>query len=255
MTNELPYPEVPFTPGLMHDIPQEDGLAIEEISEQTPTLGSRAYQVGTTAVKAGVIGFELMPVTNEGFRFGALALALTQTDNPYIAAGVLGASTFMVEGSGVVAAADWVARDRIGQVVDSIDERLQRWPRLHKVLSPKRLTENRTEMSMMSQVGVAFTLGNVALMEAKQRVDPTRTAEQNKSYGLKMTALMSGVFAVEGALIAEGIDNIDSPVTWTAGAAVLGLAVGGGAIKRGAKRLWHKIHGTDLSVDESEGAK
>lgn len=175
---------------------------------------------GIAALKLAAVSFELLPITNEGSRFGAFAYAQSVSHSPVMGAAALGASTFIVEGAGVLGAADWIANDRVKGVLDKVDNKLE-GTKL-SFLSPKHIIPESVRVSPVVEAGIAMTAGSVVALEAKQRENPDRTAAQNRRRGLGIAAALGGVFAVEGALLSEGIDNYTSPTS--VGAALLGVA-------------------------------
>jgi MYXO-CTERM domain-containing protein len=190
-----------------------------------------AWAAGKNALKAAVIMTELLPVTNEGARYGAFAYGLTVTQNPLIGAAVLGGTTLLIEGGSALAASKWVADDKIKDVIDRTDNRLANTR--FAFLSPKRYIPENLRVSPAVEAGLGMTLGTLAVLEAKQREDPSRTTTQNLRRGLFTAGWLSAVFAAEGAMLAEGIDNPTNPSS--VGIALLGLA-GLAAFGRWAKR-------------------
>jgi hypothetical protein len=198
-----------------------EGAYIERtgVDEYSGKLRSALGQ-GMTALKAAAVTIELLPVTNEGLRYAAFMYSQTYSHNPILGAAVLGGSTALIEGAGALAAANWVAKDRIKNVIDGVDNNLANTKLAF--LSPKRHIPEQLHISPLAEAGVAMTLGSVALLEAKQRENPERTAAQNRRRGLGTAAWLGGVFAIEGGLLSEGIESYHNPTT--VGLVLLGLA-------------------------------
>ena len=190
-------------------------VTIESQTEvQPPVLSAEAepgrlrtiWNAGSSALKAAAVAIEVLP-TNEAICYGSFAYAQTMTNSPVVGAVVMGGTTFLVEAAGALGAADWVAKERIGDVLEKIDSRLT-GTKLG-FLSPKRYIPEK--VSPPVEAGLALALGTVAVLEAKQREDPDRTAEQNRRHGIFTAAWLAGYCAVEGALLTKGIHAITDP--------------------------------------------
>jgi hypothetical protein len=197
---------------------QEQAPPIEVASDQAWL--KRAMQAGKSALKTAIITAELLPVTNEGFRYGAFAYAQTVTNNPAVGAAVLGGSTLLVEGASALASADWVSKDKVKEVLHKVDNRLKNTK--FRSLSPHRYIPESPHVSPFLEAGVGLTLGTVAVLELKQRENPERTAAQNVKRGMFTAGWLSAVFASEGALMSNGIENYHNPAA--IGGALLGIA-------------------------------
>lgn len=217
----------PITSGRTVDNYLESEAAPDELSHF-----GRLRQIGTNALKATVVAAELLPA-NEAMRYGAFAYAQTYSHSPVLGAAVLGGSTFLVEGAAAWAAADWVAKDKVKDFADRIHEKVK--DTKISFLSPKRIIPENIRITPTAEAGIAMTLGSVAVLEAKQREDPSRTVEQNKRHGLFTASWMGGVFAAEGGLLSAGIDNYHNPVTL--GTCLLGFAAIGAAVRKAKKSI------------------
>lgn len=198
----------------------EDTSFVTEIDKPHPIRG--VVGRGLTALKATAVTVELLPVTNEGLRYSAFAYSQTLTHNPVVGAAVLGLGTFMVEAAGVLGSANWIAKDHIKDIIDGIDDKLANTKL--SFLSPKKHIPENLHVSPLVEAGVAMTLGSVVMLEVKQRENPERTTKQNIKRGLGSAAALGAVFATQGALLAEGIENYNNP------AVVGGVLFGLGAI-------------------------
>lgn len=197
----------------------EQRTTTENNQDPAKTWFQRVKTVGVNTVKTAVVVAEVTPI-NEMVRGGIFAALLTQTRDPVIAAAVAGGTTFALEAGAALAVADWIAEDRIGRVIDRVDQSMSRYPRIQKALTPKR----EVKVSGLAEVGTALLGGTVVVMEAKQRENPSRTVEEVRRHGLFTATWMAGVLAVSGALTAEGVTNIENPWVWGTGAGLLGLA-------------------------------
>lgn len=235
-----------LAPEALLDTVDTDTVIVDEV-QQEPEHGRLRTLVGkgVTALKLAAITAEILPITNEGSRFGAFAYAQTITHNPVVGAAVLGTSTLLVEGAGVLAASDWIAKDRIKDAIDRVDEKLDGTK--FSFLSPKHYIPEDVHISPIAEAGLAMTAGSIVTLEAKQREDPSRTAEQNRRRGMFIASSMAGVFAVEGALLAEGVDHYTSPTS--VGAALLGVA-GLVAFTKWAKKRMTRSETTVTEIEE-----
>lgn len=234
---------------------------------QVETKISRIKQAANAIGKAALVAFELLPLTNETTRYGALAYAETQTQNPLVGAVVLGATTFAVEASGAIAAAHWTTEgvlarrmDIAREKVDSFKERLKERPlmgkiRLHRIIpSIPRPNPETSEMSGLTEFGLALTLGSVVVNEVKQQKNPARPLEQTRRDGFLTASWLAGYCAVEGALISEGLGNIADPrIVGPAAVAVVGMNYGVKKIDHLRQRLFKGRRG-EAQDGLSEGA-
>lgn len=217
----------------------EQPTEIESDQASTRTWLQTVKSVGINTVKTAVVVAEVTPI-NEMVRGGIFAALLTQTRDPVVAAAVLGGTTFVLEAGAALAVSDWIAEDRIGQVIDRVDQSMSRYPRIQKAFTPKR----EVKISGLAEVGTALMGGTVVTMEAKQRENPSRTVGEVRKHGLFTATWMAGVLAVSGALTAEGVTNINSPWVWGTGAGLLGLA--------GLKAVYTKLRSKRLVNKEDK---
>lgn len=192
-------------------------------------------------IKAGVIVSEILPI-DDAIRYGLTFASQTQVQNPAVGAAVLGVSTLLVESSAVLASSKWIAEDRIRPVIDKTREKIDSFKEMLNKLIPRvkigRLVPNipkdpetSDSLPVTAQAAIALNLGTVVLLEAMQRRNTNRTAEQNRAHGLRAAALVSGYMAVEGALLTTGFNNITDPKY------VLPAAVGLAGLHYGVHKL------------------
>jgi hypothetical protein len=178
--------------------------------------------IALKALKGVAIINEMLP-TDDAMRYSLLIASQVATHNPLVGAAVLGASTLAVEGSAVLASYKWVAEDRIKPVIDKVRDKIDGFKealnRLVPRIRPGRAVPNIPEdpevgskLPVTIQAAIALNLGSVVLLEAQQRRDPTRTAEQARKDGLRSAVLVSGYMAVEGALLSTGFNNLTNPL-------------------------------------------
>jgi hypothetical protein len=230
------------------DMPEPGAVSTESALAETPQEGESMMM---KALKAGVIVNEILP-TDDVVRYGLVVAAQGYSHNPAVGAAILGLATFATEGSAVLASAKWIAEDRIRPVIDTAREKIDSFKetldRLLPRVRPGRFVPNIPKdpevggtLPITVQAAVALNLGNVILLEAKQRRDPTRTTEQNRRQGLQGAALVAGYLAVEGALISTGFGHVTNPVYLTS--AALGIA----GLQYGVHKLQKKIKGEPQS--------
>jgi hypothetical protein len=220
-------------------------VAINEIRdinrwEQIANVGHEVVRMANVSARTLAIGFAINPITNEGLRFGAFGLAMASTNhNPVVSGLTLGVSTLFVESVGVLASAKPITSDNGNKLLDWVD---------NKFLS--KLNLSKAKMPPVVEAGAVLTVGSTLVNFEKQREDPSITAFEAKKHGLYNASWLAGYFAVEGALLAEGFDVLDSPVK--GGLALMAL----GGILAASKRIKHKIKNnsqTTLEVDVEKG--
>lgn len=228
-TERMPWVNAVGSEEILADAAPDDPLqeqpmqGIDNLEPPQGSIISRAYNYGTHALRTAIIVSELTPL-NEVARYGALAASLAETRNPIVSAAVLGGTTLAIEGAAAVAAAEYVAQNKAAQVIQGIGDRLPDKPWLRRFFQPKQLGDE-AGVSRLAEAGIALNLGVVASMQAHQGMATGREVGEVRAHGLKTAGFLAGALAVEGALIAEGIDNADSPWVWGAGVALLGAAV------------------------------
>lgn len=159
----------------------------------------KALHVGKRAVQSAVVVAELLP-TNEAIRYGAFAASQVATGgDPVLGAAVLGGSTFVVEGTAAMAASSLVTSDKGLSSIGKINERLE------DIVPPD------AKLTPLTEAGIALFGGSAVLTMAKQKQEPYRTTKENRKYGIFTASWMSGVFAVEGALLSYGISSYTDP--------------------------------------------
>jgi hypothetical protein len=115
------------------------------------------------------------------------------------------------------------------------------------------LFDKKLRVSPVVEAGMALSLGTVAVLEAKHREDPTRTAQWHRRHGMLVASSMAGVFAVEGALLAEGVENYTSPSS--VGAALLSIAGIAAFVKWGNKRAKAEAAQQETSMEVVTGVE
>ena len=177
-----------------------------------------------------LVAIELLPITNEGIRYGSLALALTKTHSPFIGALMLGGSTLLVEGAGSLAAAELI-KTKTDEQPNSTNE--SGWLKKNTIDRVDKMIPKRTKIPLLTEAGIALTAGSVISMYAKQLENQSRSKFDRKKRGLQTVGLMSGFFAAQGGLIAEGLNNVGNPT-------ILGASLAGiGILYAGAKKAYN----------------
>ena len=197
------------------DLGQRLPVAEEQLVEESHNLladrGKRSsLHMAKRALQSTIIALEVGP-TNEAMRYVAFGAVLTQTRNPLVGAAVLGGSTLLVEGAAALATADLIASEEANKTINWINGKLNKF------------VPAGAKMPPVAEAGVAMLGGSVVVLAEKQREDPGRTVEQNRRHGMFTASWLAGVLAVEGALVANGVEDYHDPKS--IGAAL--VAVGG----------------------------
>ena len=223
----------------LDELPEEPEVVIPQPQESVEQIDSSIQPVDPTAeldqkgwfkssvqsakrvVQGAALTIEMLPITNEGARYGALAATEVLTRNPLIGAAVLGGTTLVIEGAGALAASKFITGKTGNQVFNWLNEKMS------KVIPAE------AKMSRPVEAGVALYLGTPMLMVAKQRENPNRSEEEVRKHGLLTAAWVAGVCAVEGAMISEGIGGYADPKKIAAALATVGVFI---AIPKWAKK-------------------
>jgi hypothetical protein len=169
---------------------------------------------------------EVLP-TNELIRLGIFGLTEAVTRSPIAAAVSLGVSTFVVEESGGLAAAELFDTEKSHKIVESINKKIQK---LHVPLNKN--------LSRASKIGWTLMGGTVIGMALEQRESNERTKENNRIYSTITSAWLAGASAVVGIMAAEGINNsISNPID---GGIVAGTLVLGGSLTKATANVYKK---------------
>lgn len=183
-------------------------VATADAAERQGRLRTLA-NAGKTALQGAIVTYEILPITNEGTRYAALAATAAATHNTLASAAVFGGTTLLIEGAGAWATSSLITKDTGHKVFDWLNEQTK-----------KRIPEG-VKISKPVEAGVALSLGTPVAMMAKQQGSPEREFEEVRRHGLLTAAWVAGVCAVEGAMISEGAINYDDPVKL--GAALIGV--------------------------------
>lgn len=194
--------------------------------------------------RIAIITAEVFPPISGSLRYGALALAETQTTSPWVGAAVLGGTTLALEWGSYRAGVGWIAENKIAPVIDGIRQRVSgyhdRIEQFKESLSAKHpktkpgrfvpgvptIPENPepgAKMPLWVQGGIGLELGTVVLLSTKQEVDRSRDLKVNKRDGRVSVALVSGALALQGAAISAGVEFIENDAE--VGFSILGAAV------------------------------
>lgn len=215
-----PSAELPEEPEVVLPQPLD---SVEQISDSVqPDVITESDQKGwfkssvhsaKRVVQSAALTVEMLPITNEGARYGALAATEVITRNPLIGAAVLGGTTLAIEGASALAASEFITGKTGNHVFEWLNKKVDKF-----------IPED-AKMSRVVESGVAMTLGTPVLMAIQQKQNPNRTNAEARKQGLLTAAWMAGVFAVEGALISKGIGDSGVPAKIGAAAIVAGSAV------------------------------
>ncbi len=210
------------------DTESADGLLAFNLEIQRKPRWERLIEHGKQLGQIACAFIEVSPA-NEAIRLGVFGGVMASVSrSPEAGAISYGLSTLLVEGIGVVAAAPLLETNLSKKFVNMLNNKIAKF----------RKNEDSLKLSPLSKATAAFLGGSVLSMSIEQLEDNTRNIEQNVHFGLKVSAALAGVCAVQGALMSEGINlGIDHPQVFGPIAGVTALAAGSRYIH---KRFFHK---------------
>lgn len=187
-----------------------------------------ALDVGANVVRGAVVAVEVNPLTNElpryaGYLYALHALRAHHVIGPIVDGVVIGAETFLLEAGAGWAAAKGVASGYMERLFNGADARL-REHRFLRHLSPVRRESSDASLSLAAEVGTAAVAGSVVALVAKKRTQPEMTAADCRKRSMLTAACVSGMLAVEGVAVAEGVMDYNNPVVKLAAAGLFGFA-------------------------------
>jgi hypothetical protein len=199
-----------------------DGISLDQSSLITHDVAPKPHwqhllgqskHIGQT-----VCAFVNVSPANEAIRLGVFGGIIAGVSrSPEAGALAYGLSTFVVEGVGAVAAAPLLETKLSKKFVDILSTKIAKF----------RKSEESLKLSLLSKATATFFGGTVVSMAIEQLEDNTRTNNQNLQYGLKVSAALAGICAVQGALMAEGVDlGIDHPQVFGPIVAAVAMAAG-----------------------------
>lgn len=199
------------TPFFQVEVPSFDNPSI--VQDQTSAT-VRTIEGLTVASEVAFVGGLV--------RYGGFALILATTKNTVASTAYLAASTAVIESGSAVAMSNILERDdQYGKTMGTIDK-----------MTKKILPEGR-RVSLLAAVVITNYLGIAPLLYAKNRENKERTLQENRRTGLIAASLLTGACAVQGALVAEGVTDIDNPKVVLP---VIGAFAAIGAFGKWAKR-------------------
>jgi hypothetical protein len=171
-------------------------IAAEPPETPEAEQGSSLLDTVSRRIKQGVIAAEASPFINEPARFAMFA-GLAAGEGPVKGALVLGGSTLLFEGAGALAASS--------VLTDKTDHKIVNW--LQRKITNTTTGHLISKNTMNSaKAAVAYNMGTPALLTVEQGIEPDRPASEVRRKGLLTAAVLSGILAVEGAAINEGMD-------------------------------------------------
>lgn len=211
----------------------EQAMSLESQSEslsRTQRLVQASRGIGRVAMRSAQTAFvaaELNPIINEGSRYSIFLAAEGVSHSPLMGALSFGLSTFVVEEAGALASASLFNTPASNRFFEALNETGKK---LRIPMDKKVPTKGK--------IAATYVGGSVVGMALEQREDPTRTVAENRRYGLWTSTWLAGVCAVQGALMAEGINvGLDHPGGAAIGGGVVAAAAAGNVIrKRVSKR-------------------
>lgn len=155
-----------------------------------------------------IIAIEVLPFTNGPLRYGAFATTLAATKDTALSTAVLAGSTAALEGGAGLAFANVLERgesrtvDKATAIVDKI--------------VPKG------KLPLSARAVLAVYTGTVLTMLEKFRNDKDSTIQEKRKFALQTTGWLTGVLAVQGVCLSEGLTDPTDVKTTVPAAAVLG---------------------------------
>jgi len=196
-----------------YNIPETEAEVLSSNIDDANILNKVRY-VGLSSIALA----EASPL-NEVARLAVFGVAEGLSHSPGVGALSYGLSTLGVETIGMIAASYALDNDVSSKAIDYVNKKIL--PRIG-IREDARLS-NFTKLNIL-QFG-----GSVAYILLRQREDPSRTKEQNLRLGLMSSAWLAGACALQGALMAEGIDlGLDHPAEVGGSLAGLTLLVAAG---------------------------
>lgn len=191
------------------------------------------------AADSAIVGLEISPA-NEAARGAVFAYSQTLSSNPVVGALAYGGATLAIETTAAVAAADLFSSGRGKQVADKVRSRIERF-----------IPEGVTEIPTIAEYSIGLVGGSAVAVASQEVVVPSqdRSFSDRLRYGMGNVLRVTGVCAVQGAAMTEGIH---SPSPLTIGAAVGALGGGLYAAKKGLARWNNGAEDLDVSA-ENEG--
>lgn len=199
-----------------YDVPT---LSIADNPSHTGILNRIRYGLDAT-----ILGLEISPA-NEAARWAVFGASQTISSNPIAGAIAYGGATLLVEGAAAITTADLLSAGKGKKAMDKLHDRVSAF-----------VPEDATELPKLAEYSIGLVLGSGVVMGARETVapDPERGFMEHLRYGMSNVVRVTGICAVQGAALNEGIHS-PSPAT-------IGLAVGamgGGAIAaRRVIRRW-----------------
>lgn len=207
-------------PNLESDVSAEAGLQLYAAGEQADS-GVHVSKI-RRAAEATILFAEITPL-NEAMRVTAGGAAIAAGADPLLAAGIFAGTNMVIESAAAVAAASWLGTERSKKTMDWFNGKLSKVG-----ISPE------AKFSPLAKGGIAYLGGSAISAAVKYREDTSLEEKEIRRYGLQVATALSGVVAVQGFLIAEGIE---SPSPLTIGGALLAVASVGGIFKWAKRRI------------------
>ncbi len=102
---------------------------------------------GKRGIQSAVIIIEVLPITNEGIRYGALAATEVVTRSPLVGAMVFGGLTLLIEGTAALATSEFITGNVSNKMFDWFNEKVG------------KLIPQKAKMSRSVEAGLALYLG------------------------------------------------------------------------------------------------
>ncbi len=196
----------------------------EDSSDNFNKLTDRLKKYGRIALKGSQATIALAEVSpiNEAVRLGVFGIGegFVGGHDPIFGAITYGLSTLVVESLGAISAAPLLKTEISSRFTDFLNAKIPN----------KFKTEDKLQLTKITKVGASLLGGSVVSMAVEQLEDPDISKGNILRHGLWTSTWLTPVCAVQGAMMAEGIDlGIGHPL--------IGSAIGGGIILAGASEF------------------
>jgi hypothetical protein len=213
----------------MMDLPEKINHAL---LRSTIAFQQEPVHYAKRTAQIGVMGAEFSPL-NEGARYGAAAVAYLATKNPWVSTAAIIGTTFLFEGVSSIVAANLLDSDTANNLVEKFNN-----------FAEKRGISREAKLHGTLKCAVAYLGGAAVVQLVKKREVPEISEQDNRKYGLKASAALSGVVGVQTYLTTNAIAHPE-PAT------IAGAVVGVGSFVGIYQWAKGRLHESDIDKIEA----
>ncbi len=210
---------------------------IETIQEDQSSLIGKFALGAKRTVEGAILFAEVTPI-NEAMRISAGSFAIAKGLDPIGVATVYGGITAIIEGSAAIVAASWLEDGNSKRAINWFNDKLEK-----RGISPE------AKFSGLTKSAIAFLGGSAIVLAVNKRENPENTKAEDRKYGLKVVGLLAGVCAVQGYLVAKGID---APNPATIGGALLAVSSVAGLYRWAKHRVTREEQAQGIQLNTKE---